>query len=571
MALPQQKDWHLFIPKSVTVLHQGYSKGAFRADLIAGTTVAIVALPLAMALAIASGATPSKGLITAIVAGFIISALSGSRFQIGGPTGAFVVIVASVIQQFGFDGLLIATFMAGIFLIIAGIARLGTWIKYIPEPVIAGFTSGIAVIIASSQIKDFVGLHIEAVPADIIKKFAYLWQYRQQASLWATIIAISTLLSILFMRKYLPRWPGFLIAVSVATLATYLFHIPVETIGSRFGGIPVELPSIGLPAISWARIVMLLPSAFTIAFLAGIESLLCAIVADGMTGRRHRSNCELVAQGVANIASAFVGGLPATGAIARTATNIRSGATSPIAGMIHAITLLIVMLALAPLAYYIPLAALASVLMIVAWNMSEFEKFRTIFTVPLGDSFVFLTTFALTIFVDLTAAIQVGVLLGAILFMHRMAELFAIRHHQDHLIESDRDDFAAPSPLYERRSDIPDDVEVFYIQGPLFFGASNRMTEMLDHLTRNPKFLIVRMREVPLIDSSGIALFRNLIARSKRQGTKLIFTELQPEPLKTLKRAHLLDNPNSFDLVSNFQDAIKYIKTLSTNHTSSQT
>ncbi|MSO72358.1 MAG: sodium-independent anion transporter [Rhodospirillaceae bacterium] len=407
--------WHLYVPKLITSLREGYGLADFRADAVSGLTVAIIALPLAMALGIASGTTPEKGLVTAVVAGFLISALGGSRVQIGGPTGAFVVVVFNVIQAHGYEGLIVATLMAGIMLIVAGLARLGTWIKYIPTPAVTGFTFGIAVLIFSSQVADLFGLHLASAPADFIPKWESYWRARETISLNATAMGLSILALLILQRRYAPRWPGFLIAVVGASLAAAALQLPLDTIGSRFGEIPRALPTPSLPDLSLYGLVDLFPSAFTIAFLAGFESLLSAVIADGMTGRRHRSNCELVAQGVANIASALFGGMPATGAIARTATNIRAGARTPVSGILHAVFLLIFMLLLAPLAGYVPLASLAAVLVMVALNMSEAERFADLFAAPLGDRLVLVTTFGLTVLVDLTVAIQVGVVLASVL------------------------------------------------------------------------------------------------------------------------------------------------------------
>jgi len=535
--------WHLFVPKLVTVLRQGYGFAAFRADLVAGLTVAIVALPLAMALAIASGTTPDKGLVTAVVAGFLISALGGSRFQIGGPTGAFVVVVFNVIQQHGYDGLVLATLMAGVMLVLAGVARLGTWIKYIPEPVVVGFTAGIAVIIFSSQVKDLLGLELAEVPADFIAKWSAFWAARDTLDQTTCALALAALLLIVGLRRWRPRWPGFLVAVVLASLAALVFGLPVETIGSRFGEIPhgIEVPP--LPAVSWERLGELLPAAFTIAFLAGVESLLSAVVADGMTGRRHRSNCELVAQGVANTASALVGGLPATGAIARTATNIRSGARSPVAGMLHAVFLLLFMAVAAPLASYIPLASLAAVLVVVAWNMSDLHRFRHLMTGPWGDRLVLLTTFALTVLVDLTVAIQVGVVFAAILFMHRMSQVVALTGGGE-IIEADADDFERPrdaSDPYTQRQDLPPGVEVFQLRGPLFFGVASRLVDVLTNIAGQPRVFILRLREVPLIDASGASSLKDFLAACRRRGIEVIFSGLQPGPAAVLHRMDVLN------------------------------
>ncbi len=528
--------WRLYIPKLVTVLREGYGFSHFRADLLAGLTVAIVALPLAMALAIASGTTPDKGLLTAVVAGFLISAFGGSRFQIGGPTGAFVVVVFNVIAQYGYDGLVLATLMAGLILIVAGLLRFGTWIKYIPEPVVTGFTAGIAVIIFSSQIKDLFGLQMDEVPAEFFDKWAAFWEARDTLSPSNLVIALGALAAIILLRRYAPRLPAFLIAVVGASLAVWLFDLPVETIGSRFGGIPQSLPWPEMPQVSMARIAELIPSAFTIAFLAGVESLLSAVVADGMTGRRHRSNCELVAQGIANAGSALFGGMPATGAIARTATNIKTGARSPVAGILHAAFILAFMVFLAPLADAIPLASLAAVLVIVAWNMSEIDKFRHLMTAPLGDRLILLVTFGLTVMVDLTVAIEVGVVLAAIVFMHRMAEVAAVTLGVE-WFDEDVDDFepgANGSP--DQRLALPEGVEVFQLRGPLFFGAASRLGDMLDSIGRPPRVFIVRMGDVPLIDSTGVGALESFVRRCTENGTLVIASNIQKQPRAILKQ-----------------------------------
>jgi SulP family sulfate permease len=557
MNSPAPPTWHLFVPKLITVLRQGYSPGDFRHDAIAGLTVAIIALPLAMALAIASGTTPDKGLVTAVVAGFLISALGGSRFQIGGPTGAFVVVVFGVIAKHGYDGLVMATAMAGIMLIVVGWARLGTWIKYIPEPVVTGFTSGIAIIIFSSQVKDLLGLNMNEVPAEFIDKWSAFWAHRDTISFTSIAISGGALAVIVLLRRFAPRAPGFLIAVVAGSLLVWALQLSVPTIGSRFGQIPSTLPMPHLPSFSFAMLRQLLPDAFTIAFLAGVESLLSAVVADGMTGRRHRSNCELVAQGVANFASSLFGGLPATGAIARTATNVRAGARSPVAGMLHAVFLLLFMVALAPLCSYIPLACLAAVLVIVAWNMSEQERLRHLMRAPLGDRVVLLLTLALTVLVDLTVAIEVGVVLAAIMFMHRMSEAVAIQSHTQ-LIDQDEDDFARNgADRYTRRSDLPQGVEVFELRGPFFFGVANRLGEVLDRIGKPPRVFILLMREVPLVDATGVRALQDFVARCKRDRTQVILAELQPSVAATLKQMGVLDN--SVTVATSYDAAIRQL------------
>jgi SulP family sulfate permease len=546
--------WTLFLPKLVTVFREGYGLADLRQDAISGLTVAVVALPLSMALAIASGASPDKGLITAIIAGFVISAFGGSRFQIGGPTGAFVVVVFNVIAQYGYDGLIIATLMAGIMLIIAGLARFGTWIKYIPEPVVTGFTSGIAVIIFTSQIKDLFGLKMAEMPAEFIAKIEAMWQARDTLDPVNLAIAVGALAVIILARRTAPKLPSFLIAVTIASLIVATGNLPVDTIGSRFGGISANIGLPHLPTITMARIMELMPSAFTIAFLAGIESLLSAMVADGMTGRRHRSNCELVAQGLGNLVSGVFGGLPATGAIARTATNIRSGAKSPVSGMLHAVFLLIFMLVLAPLANYIPLAALAAVLMVVAWNMSEIDRFARLLRGPIGDRLVLIVTFGLTVMVDLTVAIQAGVVLAAILFMYRMSECVIISQTSASdavgddvsssassrvLIRQDQPDATSDRPI--TREGIPDNLEIYRLSGPLFFGVANRLTDVIDSVAGYPRDFILCMDDVPMIDASGASRIEHFVSTCNRHGTRLFLCGLRPQPQKVLAGMGILD------------------------------
>lgn len=509
--------WRELLPKLVTCLREGYGLPALRHDALAGLTVAIVALPLAMALAIASGTTPDKGLITAVVAGFIISALGGSRVQIGGPTGAFVVVVFDVIARHGYDGLLLATLMAGIILVIAAITRMGQWIKYIPEPVVTGFTAGIAVIIFSSQIKDLLGLSMASVPADFLGKWPAFWQARDTVGP-AALIGLGGLALILAIRRWAPKIPAFLIAVVLASVLVPLTGLGVETIGSRFGGIPDHLPMPAFPDASLEKLRVLLPSALTIAFLAGVESLLSAVVADGMTGRRHRPNAELLAQGVANIASPLFGGLPATGAIARTVTNIRSGARSPVSGMLHAVFLLLFMLAFSGLAAYVPLAVLASVLVVVAWNMSDAGRFaHQLRVAPMGDRLVLVTTFLLTILIDLTVAIEVGVVLAALLFMHRMSETVSV---------TDEEPDAAAG--------LPPDTVLYRIDGPMFFGAARKLADVLERAGGAPKVLILDMAAVPLLDATGAEAVMTAINRARRRGAHIVLSGVQRQPMGVL-------------------------------------
>ena len=522
----------VFGPKLATVLREGYSSRLFRADAIAGLTVAIVALPLAMALGIASGTSPDKGLVTAVVAGFLISALGGSRVQVGGPTGAFVVVIFNVIAKHGYDGLLIATLLAGLILILAGAFRLGQVIKYIPHPVVTGFTAGIAVIIASSQVKDFLGLAIDTVPADFVPKWeAYLGAIATTSA--ATVaVGVGALAIIIALRKLAPKLPGFLIAVVVSSLAVALLKLPVDTIGSRFPEIPPGLPMPSLPEMSLAKINAVLPSAFTIAFLAGIEALLSAVVADGMAGTRHRSNQELIGQGVANLGSALFGGLPATGAIARTATNIRSGAKTPVAGIMHAVFLLLFILFATDLMAYVPMAALAAILFMVAWGMSEYERFVALLRMPNSDRSVLLLTFGLTVLVDLTVAIGVGVTLASLLFMARMAEAVEVDTSNGKDIDLDSEDV-------HQRDTLPAGVEVFRINGPFFFGVAGELLDTLRRLGESPKAIILRMRLVPLLDASGVRTLEEFIEQARVAGARVILSGVQPQPRSMLERVHL--------------------------------
>ncbi|HET9032092.1 MAG TPA: SulP family inorganic anion transporter [Dokdonella sp.] len=546
--------WHLYVPKFVTTLRHGYGVADLRRDLIAGLTVAIVALPLSMALAIASGAPPAVGLHTAIVAGFLISLLGGSRVQVGGPTAAFIPVVFGVIANYGYDGLIMATLMAGIMLILAGLLRLGTLVRYMPQPVITGFTAGIAVSIFSSQIKDLLGLDITTLPAEFFERWQSYYANIGSINLAATGLAFGTLALLIVMRRYRPNWPAFLIAVVVASLATMLFKLPVETIVSHFGPIPREFPMPHLPNFELARMHELLPSAFTIAFLGGVESLLSAVVSDGMIDGRHRSNCELVAQGVANTASAMVGGLPATGAIVRTATNVRAGARSPVAGMAHAVFILLFVVIAAPLANQVPLPAMAALLLIVAWNMSEIERIRQLMRSPIGDRMVLIVTFVLTVTVDLTVAVQVGVVLAAFLFMHRMSEIVALESSVD-LVEHDEDDFNDVKGVDERAT-LPADVEAYRVSGPLFFAVANRIEDVLRAFGRPPRVFILRLRQVPMIDASGATAIGNLVARCRRDGVALIFTGLQTQPARILADMGINPDGTTLRYADDFAEAL---------------
>ncbi|QWT16610.1 SulP family inorganic anion transporter [Sphingobium xenophagum] len=524
-----------FTPKLVTVLGEGYSVDRFRRDALAGLTVAIVALPLAMALAIASGASPDKGLVTAIVAGLLISGLGGSRVQVGGPTGAFVVVVFNVIAQHGYDGLLLATMMAGLILIVAGYSGLGSLVRFIPQPVVTGFTAGIAVIIASSQVKDFLGLSMKVVPADFFPKWQAYFSALGSTQGVTLAIGAGSLALILALRKWAPRWPGFLIAVVVAAALVALMHLPVDTIGSRFPDLPRGLPAPTLPEISLAKLQSVMSPAFTIAFLAGIEALLSAVVADGMIGSRHRSNQELVGQGVANLASALFGGLPATGAIARTATNIKAGAITPVAGMMHALFLLLFVLLASDLMAYVPLAALAAILFLVAWGMSEHHRFIRLLRMPNGDRMLLLLTFALTVLVDLTVAIGVGVTLASLVFMMRMSATVEIVSDR----QAGSDEEGENGEDMRQRDGLPDGVEIFRIDGPIFFGVANELLDTLGRMGPAPKAVILRMRRVPMLDASGVTTIEEIVRQAASSGTAIILSGLQDQPRSMLARVGL--------------------------------
>ncbi len=522
-----------FTPKLLTVLRQGYSLADMRADAIAGLTVAIVALPLAMALGIASGASPDKGLVTAVVAGFLISALGGARMQIGGPTGAFVVVIFNVIAQHGYDGLVLATLIAGLILMIAGYARLGKMIRFVPHPVITGFTAGIAVIIASTQVKDFLGLPIEDVPAEFVPQWIAYFGAIGELSLVTLAVGGGALALIVVLKRKAPRVPGYLLAIVAASLAVALIGLPVETIGSRFPDMPSGLPAPHVPKITLAKIQAVMPSAFTIAFLAGIEALLSAVVADGMAGTRHRPNQELVGQGVANIASSLFGGLPATGAIARTATNIRAGARSPLSGVFHAAFLLVFVLFATDLMGYVPMAALAAILFTVALGMSEYRRFLQLLRIPGGDRTVLLLTFFLTVMVDLTVAIGVGVTLASLLFMMRMSEAVHVEGSAAIEAAPDLDDDL------DQRADLPPGVEVFRIDGPLFFGVAGDLLDTLRGVGQRPRVVILRVRRVPFLDASGAAAIEQFVEQAEKGGTRVIISGPQRQPLFVLTRAGL--------------------------------
>jgi sulfate permease, SulP family len=525
----------LFAPKLITVLREGYGFADFRADVIAGLTVAIVALPLSMAIAIASGVTPDRGLYTAVIGGFIVSLLGGSRFQIGGPAGAFIVLVSLTAERHGVDGVILATSMAGVILIAGGLLRLGTYIKFIPYPVTVGFTAGIAVIIFASQLKDLLGITLATKePGEFLPKLQALAGGLHTANVSAVTLAAVSIIVIVVLRKLRPAWPGILIAVVVAALATWAMSLPVETIGTRFGGIPRQLPWPAWPLFSLEKARAVLPDAIAFALLGAIESLLSAVVADGMTGRRHRSNCELVAQGFANIGSALFGGICVTGTIARTATNVRAGARGPISGMLHSVFLLLFMLIAAPLASYIPLAALASVLVVVAWNMAEKQEFATLIRSSRGDATVLLATFLLTIFRDLTEGILVGFALGAVLFINRMAQMTGIEAEIPLVADDRADDGNGDRVPYDSRLAADPDVLVYRISGAFFFGAASTVGTVLDSIADTRKAFVVDFAAVPFLDSTAANAMSRVATKAKRQGIRLFITGASPTVRRVL-------------------------------------
>jgi SulP family sulfate permease len=547
-----QKAW---LPKTFTSLG-GYSRAQFLADLQAGLVVGIVAIPLALAFAIASGVAPEKGLITAVVAGFLVSFLGGSRVQIGGPTGAFVVIVYGIVQKHGVEGLTICVVIAGVLLILMGLARFGGAIKFIPYPVVTGFTSGIAVIIFSSQIKDLLGLRMGEVPAPFLAKWKAYAANLPTASPAAIGVALGSLALLIVWPKISRRIPGPIVAILVASVAVAALGLPVETIGTRFGEIHAAIPAPSLPPLTLDRVRELFSPAVTVALLAAIESLLSAVVADGMIGSRHKSNVELVGQGIANIASGLFGGIPATGAIARTATNIKNGGRTPVAGMTHAVTVLLVFLYLGKWARYIPLATLAAVLVVVAYHMSEWRAFAHLFKTPRSDVAVLLTTFLLTVLIDLTVAVQVGVVLAAFLFIKRMADVTNVGAVTRELTDAPDGTMKDDADGVARRR-IPEGVEVYEINGPFFFGAADKIKDVLNFVAKKPKVFILRMRNVPAMDASGIRVLDDLFKSFSHHGVRFLIAGIQPQPREALERAGKLDEYGRENFVADIDEALE--------------
>jgi len=546
-------------PKLVAVLREGYRRHDLYNDAMAGIVVGVVALPLAIAFGIASGVRPEQGLYTAIVAGFLISLLSGSRVQIGGPTGAFVVLVASVIGRFGYEGLAVATLMAGVFLVAMGLARLGAVIRFIPYPVTVGFTTGIALVIAIGQIPDALGLRISDPETEALPRLVSYWHALGTVDVAAVLVAATTAAILILWPKVSQRLPAPLVALLVITSGARLLGLDVETIGSRFGSVTMGLPTPRIPRVPMEMLPELVSPAIAIALLAGIESLLSAVVADGMTGRRHRSNAELVAQGVANLASPLFGGIPATGAIARTATNVKNGARTPLAGIIHAVTLLLIVTTVGRWVVLVPMALLAGILLVVAYRMSEWHVFRALLSGPRSDALVLVTTFTLTVLVDLTVAIQVGVVLAALLFMRRMAEVTEVRSITDQLREEERMGFEAENPDVV----LPDGTEVFEIAGSFFFGAAHRFTEALSELSRHPRVVILRMRDVHAMDATGLHALEEVHARLGRAGTAMLLSGVREQPMAALERSGVLEMLGPDNVLASFRDATARAWTIS--------
>jgi SulP family sulfate permease len=548
-----------FIPRSFELFSKaegkGYSLAFFGKDCVSGITVGIVALPLAMAFSIAAGGSPVQGLYTAILAGFFISLLGGSRYQIGGPTGAFVVIIFGVITRHGMEGLIVATIMAGIILIIMGLTGLGRFIKFIPYPVTTGFTTGIGLLIFSQQIKDLFGLGIEKSSPEFFEAWAEYIVSLPTLQPLSLGLGLGTMAVIILVRKFIPRIPGAAAGVVAAALICHFFSLPVETIGVRFGSIPQTLPLPSLPALNWVMVRDLLPDTFTIALLAAIESLLSAVVADGMTGDRHNANMELVAQGVGNIAGALFGGIPATGAIARTATNIKSGAVSPVSGMIHALGLFLFIRFLSPLASAIPLTSLSAVLIVVAWDMSNLGRFvRIILRAPKSDAFVLIITFVLTVVVDLTFAVEVGVVLAAFLFLRRMIEVAGIRPGEKTMgteIIYGHPEEAAVVPEHAKN------IEVYEITGPFFFGVADMLQHTLRGVSKRPHAFILRMRDVPAIDSTGITALESFLSQCRHGKTALILSEIREQPRRALEKAGFVEEIGPENIKETLEAALK--------------
>ncbi|MCL4706115.1 sulfate permease [bacterium] len=547
-------------PKLIAIFREGYSKKQFSADVVAGIIVGIVALPLAIAFAIGSGVKPEQGLYTAVIAGFLIAALGGSRAQVSGPTGAFIVIIYGIVHEHGYEGLAVATMLAGIFLIIMGVMRMGVLLKFIPYPVTVGFTSGIALIIFSSQTRDFLGLQIENVPADFVEKWAVYLENMHTFSPHALGIGLLALTLIALWPRLTHRIPGSFVAIIVMTAIVHFFDVPVDTIGSRFGSVPNSLPAPQIPNFSWKLITEMFSPAVTIALLAAIESLLSAVVADGMLGTRHRSNMELIAQGVGNIFSPLFGGIPATGAIARTATNIKNGGRTPVAGIVHALVLLLIMLFFGQYAALIPMPVLAAILIYVAYNMSEWHMFVKLMRSPRSDIVVLFATFLLTVLIDLTVAIQVGVVLAAFLFLNRMSNVTQANLITKELQSDDEELEDDPNAISRR--EVPAGVEVFEIHGPLFFGAIDQFKDTMRLLEKFPRVLILRIRNVLAVDATALQVLEVEVENAKKHGNVIVLSGVHAQPLFAMKQAGLLEKLGEENVCANIDDALNRARTI---------
>jgi len=537
-----------WLPKSVLLL-RNYDRHKFLSDLIAGVTVGMVALPLAMAFAIASGVTPQAGLYCAIVTGFLISALGGSKTQIGGPTGAFVVVVSGIIAKYGLEGLFTITMMAGVLLLILGITGMGSAVKYFPRPVIIGFTNGIAILIASTQIRDFFGLKMDHVPGDFFHRMRAYGQSWHTISPPATALAITSLVILIFCLKYAKRIPGAIVVTFGATIAVTLLHLPVETIGTRFGGIPSGLPSFAIPRLHYNVLSQLLSPAFTVAMLGAIESLMSAVVSDRMSKDKHNPNVELMAQGIANIVSPLFGGLPATGAIARTATNVRAGAKTPVAGMIHALTLLAVVLFAAPLVKNVPLAALAAILVMVAYNMGEWHEMPEILKLTPADITVWILTLTLTVVADLTFAVEVGMVLAALTYIRKVSRTTTVARVTRGYVEDSRMHIL-------QGKDIPEYVAVFRVHGPFLFGSTDKFAEILDGLAQLPPIVVLRLRNMTAIDATGLGAIRDLADQIHASGRDLLLCGAREQPEQLMKQAEFERHIGTQNICPSIQDAL---------------
>lgn len=550
----------MYKPKLISLLddkESGFSKEQFLKDLIAGIIVAIIALPLSIALGISSGVSPEKGLITAIIAGFIISLLGGSRVQIGGPTGAFVVIVFGIIQNHGVDGLIIATFMAGIILVLFGLLRFGSLIKYIPYPITVGFTSGIAITLLSTQVKDFLGLSITKTPSEFIPKWEAYISHMNTTNLYTLAIGLLALIILIFWPKINKKIPGSLIALIVTTLVVFIFNLPVATIGSQFGKISSNIPIPHIPNLNLNTLKALIGPAFTIALLGGIESLLSAVVSDGMIGDKHNSNAELIAQGLANIGSSLFGGIPATGAIARTAANVKNGGRTPISGIVHSITLLLIMLVFMPLAKFIPLTTLSAILIIVSYNMSEWRTFKAILKAPKSDIAILLTTFFLTVLFDLVIAIGIGMVVSMCLFMRRVATSIEVNE----LNESDCS-YKSNIDTDMENLKVGENVLVYDIRGHLFFGAVDTFMNTMKEINDDAKVLVLRMRHTKTLDVTGYKQIKNIALSCKSRNMTLIISELQEQPKKVMRLMGFIDTLGEDHFATNFDEALEKANSL---------